>query len=93
MLNPSGSIALQSAKHRVVHDRYSAGLHHVAFSASSRADVDRLHELLVKIGATILDPPAEYPRYAPDYYAVFFAVPGGLKLEFVPMPTDPKFAS
>ena len=87
------SIALQPAKHRAEHDRYSPGLHHVAFSASSRGDVDGLHELLVEIGATVLDPPAEYPLYAPGYYAVFFADPDGLKLEFVFMPNEPEFAA
>jgi glyoxylase I family protein len=65
------------------HDRYSPGLHHVAFYAQSRTDVDRLHQLLVDIGAAILDPPAEYPQYGEGYYAVFFADPDGLKLEFV----------
>jgi len=87
------SIALQPAKHQSKHDRYSPGLHHVAFSAPSRSDVDALHELLVKIGATVLDPPAEYPRYAPGYYAIFFADPDGLKLEFVHMPFEPEFAA
>jgi len=87
------SIALQVAKHRGEHDRYKPGLHHVAFSAASRADVDGLHELLVKMGATILDPPAEYPQYAPGYYAVFFSDPDGLKLEFVHMPNEPEFAA
>ena len=66
-----------------IHDRYSPGLHHVAWCADSRADVERLHALLVEIGATILDPPAEYPQYGPGYYAVFFADPDGLKLEYV----------
>ena len=65
------------------HDRYSPGLHHLAWSAESREDVDRLHELLRRIGATILDAPAEYPEYGAGYYAVFFADPDGLKLEFV----------
>ncbi len=63
------------------HDRYSPGLHHLAFRASSRDDVDGLHRLLLQIDATILDPPAVY--YQPSYYAVFFADPDGLKLEFV----------
>lgn len=67
------------------HDRFAPGLHHVAFHAESRADVDGLYRLLLEIGATILDPPAEYPRYGPVYYAVFFADPDGLKLEFVHM--------
>jgi catechol 2,3-dioxygenase-like lactoylglutathione lyase family enzyme len=65
------------------HNRYSPGLHHLAWSAESREDVDRLHELLCGIGATILDAPAEYPEYGAGYYAVFFADPDGLKLEFV----------
>ena len=65
------------------HDRYSPGLHHIAWNAESRADVDALYALLLNIGATILDPPAEYPRYGLGYYAVFFADPDGLKLEYV----------
>jgi len=65
------------------HDRYSPGLHHVAWNAQSREDVDSLYALLLKIGAVILDPPADYPRYGPGYYAVFFADPDGLKLEYV----------
>ena len=66
-----------------VHDRYSPGLHHVAWTAESRADVDAMHEMLLGIGATILDAPADYPQYGPGYYAVFFADPDGLKLEYV----------
>ncbi|HEY1632936.1 MAG TPA: VOC family protein [Rhizomicrobium sp.] len=65
------------------HDRYAPGLHHLAWRAGSREDVDALHALLTRIAATILDPPAEYPAYGPGYYAVFFADPDGLKLEFV----------
>lgn len=65
------------------HDRYAPGLHHIAWNAASREDVDALYALLQHIGATILDPPAEYPKYGPGYYAVFFADPDGLKLEYV----------
>lgn len=65
------------------HDRYSPGLHHVAWQAESRADVDALYLLLLKIGAQILDAPADYPHYGEGYYAVMFADPDGLKLEFV----------
>ena len=68
------------------HDRYSPGLHHVAWRAESREDVARLHALLIEMGAEILDPPADYPQYAPGYHAVFFADPDGLKLEFVYQP-------
>jgi catechol 2,3-dioxygenase-like lactoylglutathione lyase family enzyme len=65
------------------HDRYSPGLHHVAWRAGSRDDVDGLHALLIEVGATVLDAPADYPQYGAGYYAVFFADPDGLKLEFV----------
>jgi catechol 2,3-dioxygenase-like lactoylglutathione lyase family enzyme len=68
------------------HDRYSTGLHHIAWNAASREDVDALYAHLLGIGATILDPPAVYPRYGPTYYAVFFADPDGLKLEYVHKP-------
>ena len=70
------------------HDRYSPGLHHLAWTAASRDDVDALHRLLVAIGAKVLDPPMDYPRYGPGYYAVFFADPDGLKLEYVHWPAD-----
>ena len=49
-----------------------------------RTDVDALHEMLIKIGAIVLDVPTEYPQYnkGNGYYAVFFADTDGLKLEF-----------
>ena len=67
------------------HDRYSPGLHHAAWLAASKEDVDQLYAKLVAFGATILDPPADYPKYngGRGYYAVFFADPDGLKLEYV----------
>ncbi|MEZ6011831.1 MAG: VOC family protein [Hyphomonas sp.] len=68
------------------HDRYAPGLHHLAWTAADRADVDAMYQLLLDIGATILDSPADYPRYGPGYYAVFFADPDGLKLEYVHWP-------
>ncbi len=68
------------------HDRYAPGLHHIAWTAESRADVDALYALLQRMGANVLDAPAEYPQYSPGYYAVFFADPDGLKLEYVYKP-------
>jgi glyoxylase I family protein len=86
--DPSGgcfTIALKPARPEsgtTGHDRYAPGLHHLAFHADSRQDVDEFHGFLRGIGATILDPPAEY-GYTPGYYAVFFADPDGIKLEVV----------
>ena len=79
-------VDIRPARSDRVHDRYSAGLHHLAWHAESRGDVDRLHELLLAMGARILDAPADYPQYGAGYYAVFFADPDGLKLEFVHWP-------
>jgi glyoxylase I family protein len=49
------SVGLKPARSDRVHDCYSAGLHHLAWHAASREDVDRLHALLVRLGARILD--------------------------------------
>jgi catechol 2,3-dioxygenase-like lactoylglutathione lyase family enzyme len=65
------------------HDRYTPGLHHLAWTAGSREDVDAMHRHLLGIGASVLDAPAEYPQYGAGYYAVFFVDPDGLKLEYV----------
>ena len=59
----------------------------MAFAAEDRSDVDKMYELLRKMGATVLDAPAEYP-YSPGYFAVYFTDPDGLKLEFAYKP-DP----
>jgi glyoxylase I family protein len=64
-------------------DRYRVGLHHLALNAPDRAFVDDVHQKLVSWGVTILDAPAEYPKYEPGYYAVFFLDPDGMKLEVV----------
>jgi catechol 2,3-dioxygenase-like lactoylglutathione lyase family enzyme len=71
------------------HDRKSPGLHHLAFTAPAREAVDALHRELVELGVPVLDPPAEYPHYAAGYYAVFFADPDGIKLEYVYTPAWP----
>lgn len=82
-------VGLVRARSHREHDRYSPGLHHLAFHAPDRAAVDRFHEQVLKLGARVLDPPADYPEYAPGYYAVFFADPDGIKLEYVFTPTWP----
>ncbi|MGD9815605.1 MAG: VOC family protein [Hyphomonadaceae bacterium] len=78
-----GIVTARGAHAARAHDRYSAGLHHIAWTAESRADVDAMHAHLLGIGAAILDAPADYPQYGAGYYAVFFADPDGLKLEYV----------
>lgn len=67
-------------------DRYRVGLHHIAFRARSRGDIDEFQRFLVRQKITVLDTPTEYPQYGPAYYAVFFADPDGIKLELVHNP-------
>jgi glyoxylase I family protein len=86
----SVEIGLVRARPAAAHDRYAAGLHHLAFAAPSREAVDAAHARLVAEGVRILDAPAEYPQYVPGYYAVFFADPDGLKLEYVYTPRWPE---
>ncbi len=66
-----------------VHRRKPGALHHLAFRASSRAEVDRLHDGLVAMCADVVEPPRLYPQHGAHYYAVFFKDPGGVKLEVV----------
>ncbi|HUH95671.1 MAG TPA: VOC family protein [Casimicrobiaceae bacterium] len=67
-----------------VHRRKPGSLHHLAFRASSREEVDRIHDELKALGVNIVSPPRLYPEYKPTgYYAVFFKDPHGIKYEIV----------
>jgi glyoxylase I family protein len=80
-----GLRAAQPARLGEQYDRYSIGLHHVAFEALSRAVVDERAEWLRAQGAEIESGPEEY-SYIPGYYAVFFYDPDGMKLEILHVP-------
>ena len=68
----------------VINRRKPGSLHHLAFRASSRHEVDQLHKDLIEIGATIVTAPREYPEYTPPgYYALFFKDLEGIKYEIV----------
>jgi glyoxylase I family protein len=67
------------------HERYSVGLHHLAFEAASRGVVDDRTDWLRTAGAEIESEPQDY-TYSPGYYAVFFYDPDRLKLEIVHVP-------
>lgn len=73
------------------YDAYEPGPHHLAFHAESRETVERVHAAMLRVGATVLDPPADYgerPGYDPGYFAAFFADPDGLKLEVAHIPGE-----
>jgi len=63
------------------HRTGDVGFHHYAFELDSPEAVDELGDFLKREGATIVDPPADYPSYGEGYRAVFFLDADGLKLE------------
>ena len=67
----------QGRKHK--YRKGDIGFHHYAFEMASRKDIDALGAFLEKNGMTIVDPPGAY--YGPEYYAVYFTDPDGMKLE------------
>ncbi len=62
------------------HDPYAPGLHHICFWVETTEEIDSaykgLHELSIKVTV-----PQWYPEYEPDYYAIFFEDPDGIRLE------------
>jgi glyoxylase I family protein len=78
--------AASDAERGTTFNRHRVGLHHLAFRAHSRADVETFHAFLLNRSVEILEPPREYPAYGDGYYALFFADPDGMKLELVHHP-------
>lgn len=63
--------------------RRPGALHHLAFMAGSREEVDRLFSQVRGFTESIVHEPRFYPEYCPDYYAFFFKDPEGVELEIV----------
>lgn len=71
---------LRPAKNEAAHDSYSPGLHHLCLRVDSHADVVEAAKRLQAAGIAVSEPKL-YPEYAPDYFAVFFTDPDGIRLE------------
>ncbi len=71
---------LRPARSQVTHDPYAPGLHHLCFRVESVADV---FAAATRLGAAGIETsaPALHGEYAPDYWAIFFRDPDGLRLE------------
>lgn len=80
-LAPNFQLTLRPARSGL-HDPYTPGLHHLCFQARTPADVDECFRLLTDGG---FEPtaPQHYPEYNPEYYAIFFQDPDGIRLEIV----------
>jgi len=77
----SGSLGLRQALERQPFELYAPGLHHLALTVETRAEVDAAHRAAVAAGAEILHPPRPWPEYHPAYYAAFFLDPDGFRIE------------
>ena len=66
-----------------IHRRKPGALHHLAFKASSRNEIDELYPLIKAAGAQIVDVPKFYPQHGESYYALFFKDQEGIKYELV----------
>lgn len=79
-----GLVSQRSAYRGEKPSRRKAGaLHHLAFRAMDRAEVDALYARIRDLPAVIVHPPQSYPEYCADYYAFFFKDSEGIEYEIV----------
>lgn len=71
---------LRPARSTTAHDPYAPGLHHLCLRVDTAADVAAASTALRAVGVQVSEPRL-YPEYAPDYCAVFFTDPDGIRLE------------
>lgn len=71
---------LRPARTAGAHDPYAPGLHHLCFRVEQAEDVKEAARMLARANISTSEPRL-YPEYAPDYFAVFFTDPDGLRLE------------
>lgn len=71
---------LRPAKTARAYECYAPGLHHFCFRVESEQDVREVARKL-REGGIDTSEPQRYPEYAPDYVAVFFEDPDGVRLE------------
>src|ERR1051325_6931452 len=81
-LGPQFQLTIRPAKIRAKHDPYAPGLHHLCLQVETTADVDSCYQKLKSINVDVSEP-KYYPEYNPEYYAIFFMDPDGIRLEIV----------
>jgi predicted lactoylglutathione lyase len=81
------AFAITSPRQAFINDsinrRKPGALHHLAFKANSRDEVDDAYRKLLKIGANIVSEPQIHPEYSETYYAVYFKDLENIKYEIV----------
>ncbi|WP_321447712.1 VOC family protein [uncultured Cohaesibacter sp.] len=94
---PHSYIGIQPAKSGEKFDfpARPVGVHHIALWAKNRKEVDAFHkEFLMPNHVPVTETPAEYPLYAPGYYATFFDDPiNGIHWELAHIPRLPSLGA
>ena len=70
-------------KNDIIHRRKPGAIHHLAFKAESRAEVDQVFKQLKEMGANIIEEPGFFPQHGEHYYATYFKDKEGIKYEIV----------
>jgi len=70
-------------KNDSIHRRKPGAIHHLAFKAKSREEVDEVYLQIKEIGANIVETPKFFPQHCENYYAMFFKDLEGIKYEVV----------
>jgi catechol 2,3-dioxygenase-like lactoylglutathione lyase family enzyme len=73
-------VSLRPARARQDHDPYAPGLHHFCFRVDTVEDLHELYREMKALDLQVSEPKA-YVEYAPDYHAIFFTDPDGIRLE------------
>jgi glyoxylase I family protein len=71
---------LRPARESVPHHPYAPGLHHFCFRVESEREVRDIATRLSNAGLAVTEPRL-YTEYAPDYTAIYFTDPDGIRLE------------
>jgi glyoxylase I family protein len=71
---------LRPARAGQAHNPYAPGLHHFCMRVESETDVREAARCLSEHNIPVSGPRL-YPEYAPDYFALFFTDPDGVRLE------------
>ena len=76
-------IQVEDEYQAVPHNREQVGMHHLAFHASSREAVDKMTDEIRSRGLMLLYPEQHPYAGGPNYYALYFEDPDGIKVELV----------
>jgi glyoxylase I family protein len=75
-----GYVLRPAAANAPSYGSYHPGLHHLCFRVENEAAVEAVAREFKAAGIACSEP-RRFPEYAPDYHAIFFEDPDGIRLE------------